>query len=82
MAFPFDGMELRSSSKGEPLIVKTESIDRLWGPLPDMLILLKIKLRKFVDDVERPPRVTDGRRASTAENRMLNTWRSAFKPAY
>jgi hypothetical protein len=29
-----------------------------------------------------PPCAKDGRRASTAEDMMLNTWRSAFKPVY
>ncbi|KAJ5909062.1 hypothetical protein N7495_001744 [Penicillium taxi] len=36
----------------------------------------------FTDLIHQPPRFSDGRRASTAEDRMLNTWRSAFKPAY
>lgn len=30
----------------------------------------------------QPPRATHGGRASTAEDRMLNTWKSAFKPVY
>jgi hypothetical protein len=36
----------------------------------------------FADLTYQPPRVTDSRRASTAENRRLNTWRIAFKPSY
>lgn len=70
------------SPEAELSSASLNTIRNRHGPTWRRLTISTNTMTPFQTNPHQPPCARDGRRALTAEDGILNTWRSAFKPVY